>query len=73
MLHNSFLLSLLYLIFSLSLSTLPLSLSLQSKSAVCKGGLWTVDADYRRSLLEALKRSPYHPYHRYFTPPLSPR
>lgn len=49
-------------------------LFLQSKcSSFSKGGLWTVDADYRRSLLAALKRSPYHPYHSYFTPPLSPR
>lgn len=45
----------------------------QSKSSFSKGGLWTVDADYRRSLLAALKRSPFHPYHSYFTPPLSPR
>ena len=47
--------------------------SLQSKSPLSKGGLWTVDPDYRRSLLAALRRSPYHPYHSYFSPPLSPR
>ena len=51
-----------------------IGVSSQSKcSSFSKGGLWTVDADYRRSLLAALKRSPYHPYHSYFTPPLSPR
>lgn len=44
----------------------------KSGNAVSKGGLWTVDPDYRRSLLAALKRSPYHPYHSYFTAPLSP-
>lgn len=53
--------------------TSRLSFYLQSGNAVSKGGLWTVDPDYRRSLLAALKRSPYHPYHSYFTPPLSPR
>lgn len=46
--------------------------SSKSKSPLSKGGLWTVDAEYRRSLLAALRRSPYHPYHSYFSPPLSP-
>ena len=53
--------------------SVSVSLLSQSKSSFSKGGLWTVDADYRRSLLAALKRSPYHPYHSYFTPPVSPR
>lgn len=48
------------------------SLNSRGKSPVTKGGLWMVDGDYRRSLLAALRRSPFHPYHSYFTPPLSP-
>ena len=31
-----------------------------------KGSYWTIDKRYRRSLLTALKRTPYHPYHKYF-------
>lgn len=34
-----------------------------------KGSYWTVDRRYRQSLLAALKRTPFHPYHKYF--PLS--
>lgn len=45
----------------------------QSKSVVTKGGLWTVDSAYRESLLTALKLNPYHPYHKYFTPPYFPK
>lgn len=45
----------------------------QSKSVVTKGGLWTVDPAYRESLLTALKLNPYHPYHKYFTPPYFPK
>lgn len=81
----SFIFSLLFL-FLLSLksqitSLPPLSFSLslsfilfkQSKSIITKGGLWTVDSMYRESLLAALKLNPYHPYHKYFTPPYFPR
>ncbi|XP_072168408.1 forkhead box protein N3-like [Diadema setosum] len=28
-----------------------------------KGSLWCVDPDYRPNLLQALKKTPYHPYH----------
>jgi forkhead box protein N len=31
-----------------------------------KGSYWMVDPRYRKSLLAALKRTPYHPYHKYF-------
>ena len=57
------------------ISSLSVSLSLlkQSKSIITKGGLWTVDSSYRESLLSALKLNPYHPYHKYFTPPYFPR
>lgn len=39
-----------------------------SASPVSKGSCWAVDKEYRKSLLTALKRTPYHPYHQYFTP-----
>ena len=74
-----FLLSLKSQITSLPPLSLFLSLSLsfilfkQSKSIITKGGLWTVDSMYRESLLAALKLNPYHPYHKYFTPPYFPR
>ena len=31
-----------------------------------KGSYWMIDPRYRKSLLAALKRTPYHPYHKYF-------
>ncbi|XP_078000712.1 forkhead box protein N3-like [Glandiceps talaboti] len=38
-----------------------------------KGSLWCVDPEYRPNLLQALKKTPYHPYHHIFaTPPQSP-
>ena len=64
--------SLSFYLLSLSLSV-SLSLLKQSKSIITKGGLWTVDSSYRESLLSALKLNPYHPYHKYFTPPYFPR
>jgi forkhead box protein N len=47
--------------------------SKRNKSVITKGGLWTVDSMYRDSLLTALKLNPYHPYHKYFTPPYFPK
>ncbi|XP_006822152.1 forkhead box protein N3 [Saccoglossus kowalevskii] len=38
-----------------------------------KGSLWCIDPEYRPNLLQALKKTPYHPYHHIFTtPPQSP-
>ncbi|XP_070577420.1 forkhead box protein N3-like isoform X2 [Ptychodera flava] len=38
-----------------------------------KGSLWCVDPEYRPNLLQALKKTPYHPYHHIFSPsPQSP-
>jgi forkhead box protein N len=28
-----------------------------------KGSLWCIDPDFRPNLLQALRKTPYHPYH----------
>ena len=45
---------LMYIIFS------PCLLNPQS---IGKGSLWCVDPEYRPNLLQALRKTPYHPYH----------
>lgn len=32
-------------------------------SSIGKGSLWMIDPDYRPNLLQALRKTPYHPYH----------
>ncbi|XP_041353110.1 forkhead box protein N3-like [Gigantopelta aegis] len=32
-------------------------------SSIGKGSLWCIDPDYRPNLLQALRKTPYHPYH----------
>lgn len=47
------------------------SFSLQS---IGKGSLWCIDPEYRQNLIQALKKTPYHPYsHVFNTPPASPQ
>lgn len=29
----------------------------------CKGAMWMIDPDYRPNLLQALRKTPYHPFH----------
>uniref|UniRef100_A0A3B3Z8E2 Uncharacterized protein n=1 Tax=Periophthalmus magnuspinnatus TaxID=409849 RepID=A0A3B3Z8E2_9GOBI len=29
---------------------------------LCKGSLWSIDPEYRHNLIQALKKTPYHPY-----------
>jgi forkhead box protein N len=31
--------------------------------SIGKGSLWCIDPDYRPNLLQALRKTPYHPYH----------
>ncbi|KAG1972945.1 forkhead box protein N3 [Pimephales promelas] len=39
-----------------------------------KGSLWCIDPEYRQNLIQALKKTPYHPYSQVFTtPPTSPQ
>ncbi|XP_060553026.1 forkhead box protein N3-like isoform X4 [Ruditapes philippinarum] len=35
----------------------------QVRYTIGKGSLWCVDPDYRPNLLQALRKTPYHPYH----------
>ncbi|XP_030628595.1 checkpoint suppressor 1 [Chanos chanos] len=40
--------------------------------AIGKGSLWSIDPEYRHNLIQALKKTPYHPYSpRLATPPTS--
>ncbi|XP_078263053.1 forkhead box protein N3 isoform X1 [Rhinoraja longicauda] len=42
--------------------------------SIGKGSLWCIDPEYRQNLIQALKKTPYHPYsHVFNTPPTSPR
>ena len=48
----------------LSLSfTLPNENSFVLLQSIGKGSLWCIDPDYRPNLLQALRKTPYHPYH----------
>ena len=59
-------LSILLIIFSLCLFV-----CLQS---IGKGSLWCIDPEYRQNLIQALKKTPYHPHAQvYSTPPTSPQ
>uniref|UniRef100_A0A4W5K3E5 Forkhead box protein N3 n=1 Tax=Hucho hucho TaxID=62062 RepID=A0A4W5K3E5_9TELE len=42
--------------------------------SIGKGSLWCVDPEYRQNLIQALKKTPYHPHAQVFsTPPTSPQ
>ncbi|XP_042597931.1 forkhead box protein N3-like [Cyprinus carpio] len=42
--------------------------------SIGKGSLWCIDPEYRQNLIQALKKTPYHPYSQVFTtPPTSPQ
>ncbi|KAG7466226.1 hypothetical protein MATL_G00162530 [Megalops atlanticus] len=42
--------------------------------SIGKGSLWCIDPEYRQNLIQALKKTPYHPYSQVFTtPPASPQ
>ncbi|XP_064007616.1 forkhead box protein N3 isoform X8 [Pogoniulus pusillus] len=42
--------------------------------SIGKGSLWCIDPEYRQNLIQALKKTPYHPYsHVFSTPPTSPQ
>lgn len=47
-------------IFELKYNLPSLSFTFQT---IGKGSLWCVDPDYRPNLLQALRKTPYHPYH----------
>ncbi|MBN3319390.1 FOXN3 protein, partial [Atractosteus spatula] len=53
----------------------PLVLVLFSETlSIGKGSLWCIDPEYRQNLIQALKKTPYHPYSQVFnTPPTSPQ
>lgn len=45
-----------------------------SLQSIGKGSLWCIDPEYRQNLIQALKKTPYHPYpHVFSTPPASPQ
>lgn len=45
-----------------------------SLQSIGKGSLWCIDPEYRQNLIQALKKTPYHPYsHVFNTPPTSPQ
>lgn len=57
---------------SLSL-VLPPFLLLCLFQSIGKGSLWSIDPEYRHNLIQALKKTPYHPYSPGLaTPPTSP-
>ncbi|KAB0402006.1 hypothetical protein E2I00_012534 [Balaenoptera physalus] len=42
--------------------------------SIGKGSLWCIDPEYRQNLIQALKKTPYHPHSNVFnTPPASPQ
>ncbi|XP_071238670.1 forkhead box protein N3-like isoform X1 [Salvelinus alpinus] len=42
--------------------------------SIGKGSLWCIDPEYRQNLIQALKKTPYHPHTQVFsTPPTSPQ
>uniref|UniRef100_A0A493U374 Forkhead box N3 n=1 Tax=Anas platyrhynchos platyrhynchos TaxID=8840 RepID=A0A493U374_ANAPP len=51
-----------------------LSCSVCPQRSIGKGSLWCIDPEYRQNLIQALKKTPYHPYsHVFNTPPTSPQ
>ena len=49
-----------YLVAVVTLHACVCCLSLQN---IGKGSLWMIDPDFRPNLLQALRKTPYHPYH----------
>ncbi|XP_023402241.1 forkhead box protein N3 isoform X2 [Loxodonta africana] len=46
----------------------------ERSQSIGKGSLWCIDPEYRQNLIQALKKTPYHPYSPVFsTPPTSPQ
>ncbi|XP_037688029.1 forkhead box protein N3 isoform X4 [Choloepus didactylus] len=46
----------------------------ERSQSIGKGSLWCIDPEYRQNLIQALKKTPYHPYsHVFNTPPTSPQ
>ncbi|XP_040497491.1 forkhead box protein N3 isoform X2 [Ursus maritimus] len=46
----------------------------ERSQSIGKGSLWCIDPEYRQNLIQALKKTPYHPYsHVFNTPPASPQ
>ncbi|KAL4630350.1 forkhead box protein N3-like [Arapaima gigas] len=46
----------------------------RSQQNIGKGSLWCIDPEYRQNLIQALKKTPYHPYSQAFTTsPTSPQ
>lgn len=44
------------------ISITSLSSSSLSPQSIGKGSLWSIDPEYRHNLIQALKKTPYHPY-----------
>lgn len=40
----------------------PPSLCCLVFQSIGKGSLWSIDPEYRHNLIQALKKTPYHPY-----------
>uniref|UniRef100_A0A8C5XZB7 Forkhead box protein N3 n=1 Tax=Microcebus murinus TaxID=30608 RepID=A0A8C5XZB7_MICMU len=46
----------------------------ERSQSIGKGSLWCIDPEYRQNLIQALKKTPYHPNpHASNTPPISPQ
>lgn len=46
----------------------------ERSQSIGKGSLWCIDPEYRQNLIQALKKTPYHPHpHVFSTPPASPQ
>uniref|UniRef100_A0A8C8ZTX4 Forkhead box protein N3 n=1 Tax=Prolemur simus TaxID=1328070 RepID=A0A8C8ZTX4_PROSS len=46
----------------------------ERSQSIGKGSLWCIDPEYRQNLIQALKKTPYHPHpHASNTPPISPQ
>ncbi|XP_032479976.1 forkhead box protein N3 isoform X2 [Phocoena sinus] len=46
----------------------------ERSQSIGKGSLWCIDPEYRQNLIQALKKTPYHPHSNVFnTPPASPQ
>lgn len=46
----------------------------ERSQSIGKGSLWCIDPEYRQNLIQALKKTPYHPHpHALTTPPASPQ
>ncbi|PNI84629.1 FOXN3 isoform 7, partial [Pan troglodytes] len=46
----------------------------ERSQSIGKGSLWCIDPEYRQNLIQALKKTPYHPHpHVFNTPPTCPQ